>query len=134
MTNKKPAYNFSIREKTGPGDGKNIPLPGMGKGQGKEAFMCDHHHDHDHGHTHDHDHGHHHTHEHSHSSQAGVSRDRRILEYMIGHNAEHAQEMRELAGRLEETGQKEAAVLILTAAAGFEEANGSLQKALDFME
>ena len=39
----------------------------------------------------------------------------KILQYMIGHNAEHAREMRELAGRLRETGKSEAAELIDTA-------------------
>lgn len=96
--------------------------------------MCGHHHDHEHGHTNDHDHEHHHTHDHSHISETGASRDRKILEYMIGHNAEHAQEMRDLAQKLQEAGNKEAAALIRTAAAGFDAANGGLKYALDFME
>ena len=88
--------------------------------------MCEHHHDHGH--------DHHHTHDHSHTSEAGVSRDKKILEYMIGHNAKHAQEMRELAQKLQDTGNTAAAALIKTAAAGFEAANGGLQQALDFIE
>ena len=96
-----------------------------------------HHHDHSHGHTHDHDHSHthdhshSHTHDHSHGESGGKSqnRDLKILQYMIGHNAEHAREMRELAGRLRETGKSEAAELIDTAATGFETANAELEKA-----
>lgn len=91
--------------------------------------MCEHHHDHEH---HAHEHGHHH--DHSHIAETGVNRDRKILEYMIGHNAEHAQEMRDLAKRLQEKGKEEAPALILKAAEGFEAANGELQRALEYME
>lgn len=84
----------------------------------------EHEHTHSHGHTHDD-----HVHSHDHSVTAGQNRDRKILEYMIGHNAEHAMEMRELAGRLRQEGRTEAAGLIEEAAAGFEAANTGLQKA-----
>lgn len=52
---------------------------------------------------------------------------------MIGHNAEHAQEMRELAGRLRDSGKTEAADLIEKAVSGFETANAELEKAADLL-
>lgn len=105
-----------------------------------------HHHDHSHGHTHDHDHSHTHDHSHGHTndhshdhspgetSGKSQNRDLKILQYMIGHNAEHALEMRELAARLREAGKAEAADLIETAAAGFDTANADLEKAADLLK
>lgn len=89
---------------------------------------------HEHRHEHDHDdHGHHH-HHHAHGEAApGKNRDQKILIYMIDHNAEHAREMRELAERLRQAGNEEAAGLIDGAADGFEAANKGLQKALEKM-
>lgn len=83
-----------------------------------------------------HEHEHHHDHFHAASREAGeeMSRDRRILLYMIDHNAEHAQELQELAGRLKEDGQAEAAAMILEAVSGFNAANETLKHASGHMK
>ena len=94
-------------------------------------------HEHHHHHDHDHEQGHHHHHSHEHNGDeqagSGKNRDLKILQYMIGHNAEHAQELRELAGRLRDSGKTEAADLIEKAVSGFETANAELKKAADLL-
>ena len=94
-------------------------------------------HEHHHHHDHDHEQGHHHHHSHEHNGdeqkKKKKNRDLKILQYMIGHNAEHAQEMRELAGRLRDSGKTEAAYLIEKAVSGFETANAELEKATDLL-
>lgn len=57
-----------------------------------------------------------------------ANRDLKILMYLIEHNAEHAQEMREMAERLRGTGRTEAACVIEEAVSGFDASNETLRK------
>lgn len=77
---------------------------------------------HDHGHSHDHDHGC----SHSCSSCAGcdpMQETLALMQYMVNHNAAHARELADLAGKLEQLGNEAAARQVLTAVSEFEKGN-----------
>lgn len=86
----------------------------------------DHHHDHSHTHvdgtTHTHDHHHTHTHE---GNDPGELKA--LLEYMIHHNAHHAEELANLLDSLPPQAQKKLTIAI----GSFEAANVELQMVLD---
>lgn len=94
-----------------------------------------HHHDHDccHEHTHG-EHTHTHSHEHSHTAAEGASepvkRAVTMLNYMYSHNSDHTEELVQMAGKIRELGQAEAADIIEEAAAAFREGNAKLHDAL----
>ena len=109
----------------------------------------DHHHDHDHCHNHDHhhhDHDHcHHDHEHcdhnhEHCGQGGCGHCHHehtpmeelvaLMKYMVGHNASHAKELAELAGRLEQAGSRTAYEQVMAAVSDFEKGNMRLSVVL----
>lgn len=89
-----------------------------------------HHEGEDHIHSHDqlHDHNHDHSHgcDHSCSGCAGcdpMTETLALMQYMVNHNAAHARELAELAGKLEQLGNEAAARQVLTAVSEFEKGN-----------
>ena len=103
--------------------------------------MHEHHH-HEHHHHHDHDHEHHHHHDHDHgcsgSCQGCASQCEHtpmeelmaLMKYMVGHNAAHAKELAELAGRLEQAGSRTAYEQVMAAVSDFEKGNMRLSVVL----
>ena len=102
----------------------------------------DHHHDHGHDHPHhhhDHDHEHHH-HDHCHEGCghdcAGcASADPKaelvaLMKYMVGHNAAHANELAQLAGKLRDMGENMAYDQVMQAVSDFEKGNMRLSTVL----
>ena len=86
----------------------------------------DHVHSHDQLHGHDHDHNHSHGCDHSCSGCAGcdpMTETLALMQYMVNHNAAHARELAELAGKLEQLGNEAAARQVLTAVSEFEKGN-----------
>ena len=108
------------------------------------AHTHDHDHAHDHAHPHDHDHAHAHDHDHGHcAGQEGcghdcagcASADPRaeliaLMKYMVGHNAAHANELAQLAGRLQEMGESVAYDQVMQAVSDFEKGNMRLSTVL----
>lgn len=99
----------------------------------------DHEHGHDHGHHHhDHDHGHDHDHCHEgcgHDCAGCVSADPRaeliaLMKYMVGHNAAHANELAQLAGKLKDMGENMAYDQVMQAVSDFEKGNMRLSTVL----
>ena len=104
-----------------------------------------HSHEHGHQHPHEHDqlHGEGHTHDHSHecgsdcSSCCGschtptpMEELMALMQYMANHNAAHAKELAELAGRLEEAGNHAAFEQVMAAVSDFEKGNMRLSLVL----
>ena len=98
------------------------------------------HHDHDH----DHDHHDHHDHpDHPHGCEPGhcdtcAGCDPRaelvaLMNYMVKHNAAHANELVTLAGKLRETGDAMAAAQVMEAVSDFEKGNMRLSAVLASM-
>ena len=88
-----------------------------------------HHHDHDGHHHHDHDHEHAHCHEGCGHDCAGcASADPKaelvaLMKYMVGHNAAHANELAQLAGKLRDMGENMAYDQVMMAVSDFEKGN-----------
>ena len=107
-----------------------------------------HHHDHDHGHCHEHHHDHdhcHHDHDHcghshEHCGQGGCGHCHQehtpmeelvaLMKYMVGHNASHAKELADLAGRLQQAGSTAAYEQVMAAVSDFEKGNMRLSVVL----
>ena len=108
-------------------------IPHSHDGEGYE-----HHHDHEHPHDHDHPHDH----EHPHCEQgscagcAGCGEvDPRteliaLMKYMVGHNAAHANELAQLAGKLQDMGESVAYEQVMQAVSDFEKGNMRLSTVL----
>ena len=110
--------------------------------------MHDHHfHDHDHEHHH-HDH-HHHDHDHHHHDHdcgghchdCGSSCEHTpmdellaLMNYMVGHNAAHANELAELAVQLEHAGAHSAYEQVMAAVSDFEKGNMRLSVVLNSLK
>ena len=111
------------------------------------AHTHEHCHSHEHGHQHPHEHdqlhGEGHTHDHSHecgsdcSSCCGnchtptpMEELMALMQYMANHNAAHAKELAELAGRLEEAGNHAAFEQVMAAVSDFEKGNMRLSLVL----
>ena len=105
------------------------------------------HHDHLPGHHHDHDHEHHHHHhDHDHgctgSCQSCASQCEHtpleelmaLMKYMVGHNAAHAKELADLAGKLQQLGGGYAYEQVMAAVSDFEKGNMRLSMVLASME
>lgn len=106
--------------------------------------MHDHDYMHEHGieHSHDHGHDHHHDHEHEHCHEscghdcAGcASADPKaeliaLMKYMVGHNAAHANELAQLAGKLKDLGDHTAYEQVMLAVSDFEKGNMRLSTVL----
>jgi len=95
-----------------------------------------HHHDHDGHHHHDHDHEHAHCHEVCGHDCAGcASADPKaelvaLMKYMVGHNAAHANELAQLAGKLRDMGETMAYDQVMLAVSDFEKGNMRLSTVL----
>lgn len=93
-----------------------------------------HYHVHSHGqgyhrHSHDHDHGHHH---HSHTSgDVDMAEMLALMKYMVQHNSAHAEELAQLAQKLEDTGNHRAYSRIMDAVVNFDVGNATLAAVLD---
>lgn len=70
--------------------------------------------------------GHSHAHDHSHAAD----KSRAMLTYMLEHNRHHAEEIHEIAHKLEHGGQDGAAALLHQAVMDFESGNAKLEAAL----
>ena len=100
------------------------------------------HHDHDeHTHCHTHEDGHVHEHHHVHDCTAcgGCNADpkaelKALMKYMVGHNASHANELAQLAGKLKDLGETAAYEQIMLAVSDFEKGNMRLSTVLAAME
>ena len=95
--------------------------------------------DHDHPHTHPHDHAHDHGCDHAqcgeHAGCAGCSHDPKeeviaLMRYMVGHNAQHANELAGLAKKLDELGDHTSYEQIMQAVGDFEKGNLRLSTVL----
>ena len=102
-----------------------------------------HEHGHQHPHQHDQLHGEGHTHEHSHECASNCSSCcgschtpspmeelMALMQYMANHNAAHARELAELAGRLEDAGNHAAFEQVMAAVSDFEKGNMRLAAVL----
>ena len=106
-----------------------------------------HDHAHSHPHTHDGEHAHEHPHDHAHShgdcpgaancgeSCDGCDADPRaevvaLMQYMVNHNAAHANELAQLAGRLKDMGDSTAFEQVMQAVSDFEKGNMRLSTVL----
>ena len=102
----------------------------------------DHVHEHTHPHSHDHLHGEGHTHDHSHEcgGQCGSCASKcehtpmeelvALMQYMVGHNAAHANELAQLAQQLKNAGSAAAYEQVLAAVSDFEKGNMRLSAVL----
>lgn len=97
------------------------------------------HHEHEHeghSHTHAHEHCHEH-HEHGCASCGGCTDPKEelkaLMKYMVGHNASHANELAQLAGKLKELGEDAAYEQIMQAVSDFEKGNLRLSTVLAAM-
>ena len=105
------------------------------------------HHDHEHnhecgGHCHNHEHGHEHCHNHEHNHDHGccgghchhehspMEELTALMKYMVGHNTAHANELAELARKLEEAGNHVAFEQVMAAVSDFEKGNMRLSAVL----
>ena len=100
-----------------------------------------HEHAHTHAHTHDHEHEHAQIHEDgvAHTHSHGCDHDCQgcgtpcehtpmeeltaLMKYMVGHNAAHAKELADLAGKLDEAGNHDAYEQVMAAVSDFEKGN-----------
>ncbi len=100
----------------------------------------DHDHPHEHPHGHDHPHGGHiHCGEHVDCAACGENCDPRaellaLMRYMVGHNAQHAEELAKLARQLDTMGDHTASEQVLQAVSDFEKGNLRLSTVLASLE
>ena len=100
----------------------------IGGGAHTHEHSLSHDHSHDHPHSHDHLHEHGHDHHHSHTPMEELVA---LMKYMVGHNAAHAQELAELAKKLDEAGDHGAYHKVMDAVASFDNGNKILAEVLD---
>lgn len=112
-------------------------------------------HTHDHGDTHEHSHTYTHSHDHGHASHTHGNGDHchgsdcascggcghtpmeelvALMQYMVGHNASHAQELAALARQLDGAGQHMAYEQVMQAVSDFEKGNMRLSMVLKALE
>ena len=98
----------------------------------------EHHCDNGNEHVHDHEHGlhhHHHEHEHEHSEGGTVSEQTiALVSYMVDHNRAHANDIHELAHKLEAMGQHEVAELMGEGLSCYIDGNERLAEALEVLK
>ena len=107
-----------------------------------DETMHTHEHTHADGQTHSHEHTHPHDHEHSHCEQGSCAGcagcgdvDPKteliaLMKYMVGHNAAHANELAQLAGKLQDMGESVAYEQVMQAVSDFEKGNMRLSTVL----
>ena len=112
-------------------------IPHSHDGEGHE-----HPHDHEHPHEHGHHHDHPHDHEHPHCDKSACGDcagcadvDPKteliaLMKYMVGHNAAHANELAQLAGKLQDMGESVAYEQVMQAVSDFEKGNMRLSTVL----
>ena len=95
---------------------------------------------HSHEHTHPHDHEHEHTHgcdEHTCAGCSGCADPKQelmaLMNYMVGHNTAHANELAQLAKQLQDLGENAAYEQIMLAVSDFEKGNLRLSTVLTSM-
>ena len=105
-----------------------------------------HSHPHEHVHSHEHDHDGEHAHTHGCPGAANCSSDCKscdvdpkaelmaLMQYMVNHNAAHANELAQLAGRLREMGDSTAYEQVMQAVSDFEKGNMRLSTVLAAMK
>ena len=82
-------------------------------------------------HTHPHEHGHSHSHEGCDPHDCAPMQETiALLQYMVNHNAAHANELAQLGQKLTELGNREAGEQVLTAVSEFEKGNLRLSTVL----
>lgn len=96
-----------------------------------------HYHVHSHGqgyhrHSHDHDHGHHH-HSHSNGGDVDMAEMLALMKYMVQHNSAHAEELAQLAQKLEDSGNHRAYSRIMDAVVNFDVGNAILAAVLEYL-
>lgn len=80
----------------------------------------------------DHEHPHeHHDHPHDHTSMEELIA---LMKYMVAHNEAHAQELAELADRLDAAGNHSAYHKVMDAVASFDTGNATLSAVLDMLD
>ena len=103
---------------------------------GCEGHTHEHHHEHTHTHGGEtHTHGHTHTHSHTHGGDEDTLAEViALLDYMAGHNQQHAEELAGMGEKLRTMGETEAADKIAEAVADFSKSNGRLMEALGLVK
>lgn len=103
-------------------------------------MICYHH---EHSHGHDHHHHDHHDHEHPHCRGEGcgsctacdpMQETLALMDYMVKHNTAHANELVQLAKKLEELGNGVAAQQVMAAVSEFEKGNLRLSAVLSSLK
>ena len=97
---------------------------------------------HEHHHHEHHHHDHHHDHECTGTCQGCASQCEHtpmeelmaLMKYMVGHNAAHAKELADLAGQLEQLGNRMAYEQVMAAVSDFEKGNMRLSMVLASMD
>lgn len=112
--------------------------------EGAHEHTHEHTHDHDHPHTHPHTHPHDHSHDHGCAGSCGSCQGgcehtpmeelTALMKYMVGHNAAHAKELADLAGKLEEAGNHVAYEQVMAAVSDFEKGNMRLSVVLSSLD
>lgn len=92
-------------------------------------------HSHDCEHTYEHAHTHEHEHSHVHP-HTDTPREELIalMRYMVGHNASHTNELKELAHKLSHTGDSEACAKVLEAVRDYETGNQKFAESLEQLQ
>lgn len=102
---------------------------------GKKTAGEVHYHTHSHGmgyHSHSHDHGHeHHHHDAPNGSDTPMEELLALMKYMVSHNAAHAEELAELAQKLDDAGNHSAYRRIMDAVVNFDVGNATLAAVLE---
>ena len=79
--------------------------------------------------------GHDHDHSHSHSqADGGLTAVKAMLSYMLEHNRHHAEELRDMAHKLEHQDKDEAARTLIEGAEFFDGGNDKLKKVLEMLK
>ena len=107
------------------------------------AHSHSHDHDHAHPHTHEHLHDHGHTHDHCHSDcgscqskceHTPMEELMALMQYMVSHNAAHANELAELAKQFQVAGNGAAYEQVMAAVSDFEKGNMRLSVVLNSLK
>jgi ABC-type Zn2+ transport system substrate-binding protein/surface adhesin len=95
----------------------------------EDGEHCGHCHSHSHSHTHSHEHSHDHKHE-AEGAKPDLARIKIMLDYMHTHNAEHINELLDLAGALDMADRSEVVDVLEEGVDSFRAGNAKLAQAL----